>query len=150
MRLCSRASRAARCSGVRAVPARISRSQSASTSGRSLGKHVDHGGGALLPDKIVRVDPLRQEREGDAVTRFQPGQGNLDGAVGGLSAGAVAVEAENGFWSKPPQKFQLIFGQRRSEGGHCFAEARFAKRHDVHVALNNYNAVFFVSSGTVA
>ena len=59
-------------------------------------QHVRHGGGALLADQIVGIEPVGQEGELHALAGLQVGQGGIDRAEGSLLARAVAVEAERG------------------------------------------------------
>ena len=99
---------------------------------------------ALLADEIVRVEPVGQKSEVDAGARLQVRQHRIDGAVGRLASGAVAVEAQRRLRHHAPQQLDLILGQRGAERGDRLAEARLRQRHHVHVALDRDDAALVV------
>ncbi len=111
----TRASSAARRSGVsKACAFGLARPQHVGERAR----RADHIGDRLAPARaheIVRVLPLRQQREFQALAGLEPRHRQIDGAIGGAQAGAVAVEAEDRLVRHLPEQAELVFGQRRAE-----------------------------------
>ena len=137
-RLFSRCSRSARRSGVSKAPPKRSR---ASTGGRR----------AAGPRRARRRTPPRRPRargrrgpcpSGIRAKRsdrpgFRRRQRQFGGAMGGLQAGRVAVEAEDRLAGGAPEQIELALGQRGAERGDGMLEARLGERDDVHVALDD-------------
>ena len=71
-----------------------------------------------------------------ALARLEPRQRQIDRAVGGAPAGAVAVEAEHRLVRHLPEQRQLIFGQRRAERRDRCRKARRDHGDDVDIAFD--------------
>ena len=136
----SRASKAARCSGVdRSCP-----------SSSRVHKHVEQrarppellfeGLRALLAHEVVGVEAAGQECEAHAEARLQVRQHGLDRAERGLAAGRIAVEAEDRLGRQAPQKRHLLLGERGAERRHRLGKARLGERDHVHVAFDRDDA----------
>ena len=109
-----------------------------------LVENRSHGGGALLADQIVGVEPIRQKRELQAVPGLEMRERGIDGAERGLLASAVAIEAKRGLRHHAPEQLDLFFGEGGAERRDGFVKAALVQRHDVHVAFNRNDAVLVV------
>ena len=100
----------------------------------------DDVGDRLAPGRahqIVGVLALRQQREFQALAGLQPRQRQIDGAIGGAHAGAVAVEAEHRLVRHLPDEAELVLGQRRAERRHRRGKAGADHGDDVDITLDH-------------
>ncbi len=79
----------------------------------------------MLTHEIVRIEPIRQKRELDAVARLQMRQRRLDGPEGRPASGGVAVEAQGRFGRHAPEQLELILGQGGAQRRDGLRKARF-------------------------
>src|SRR3569832_1704419 len=100
-----RASSAARRSGVAKLPPSSSRDQSMSASGRA----------AAITSSIAPRPPERTRSSGSWPSGSSAKRRLLPGAIGGLLAGPVTVEAEDRLVRHLPEQRELVFGQRGAE-----------------------------------
>jgi hypothetical protein len=108
--------------------------------GRGLAPPALEGLAALLAHLAVGVLALGQEQEAHLAAVLQHRQGVLQGAPGGLAAGAVAVEAEHHLGHGAEQPVQVFAGGGGAQGGHGVADAELGQGHHVHVALHHQQA----------
>ncbi len=91
---------------------------------QGLAEHVFDRRGAAAAGEIVRVLAFRQKREAQRAARADQRQGNVDGAIGGLAAGAVAVETEDRLFRHFPEQRALRFGRAPCRAARPYAEIR--------------------------
>ena len=100
---------------------------------------LEHGGhrlGAGRADEVVGVLPAGEKREAEALAGLDQRQSEVDGAVGGAQARAVAVEAEDRLVGHPPEDLELALGERGAERGDGVGEAGADHLDRVDIALD--------------
>ena len=132
----TRASSAARRSGVSKACPSVSRAHSIPASGRE----------APMTSAIASRPPERARSSGScpcgssanlqALAGLEPRHRQIDGAIGGAQAGAVAVEAEDRLVRHFPEQAELVLGQRGAERRHGCGIAGVHHRDDVDIAFD--------------
>ena len=111
----SRASNAARRSGVSKPPASVSRIHSTWASGRARAEDLVDRLAAARAHEIVGIVAFGQAGELQALAGLDQRQRQIDGAIGGAAAGGVAVEAEHRLVRHLPEQNELLGGERGAE-----------------------------------
>ena len=99
------------------------------------------GVGPLAAHQGVRVFAVWQEQEARAAPVLQIGQGRFQGAPGGVTAGLVAVEAEQHAGHQAEQALEVFFAGGGAEGGDGVAQALLGQGDDVHIAFDHHDLV---------
>ena len=129
----SRASSAARRSGVSKPPASVSRIHSTSASGRAAPSTSLDRLAAAGAHEIVGILPFRQAGELQALAGLDQRQREIDGAIGGAPAGGIAVEAQDRLVRHLPEQRELVGGERGAERRDRRLEA--GRHHGDHVDI---------------
>ena len=89
----------------------------------------------------VRIFAVRQEQE----PQFPPvpchRQRILERTPRGRAPRTIAVETKNDLAREPKDLVQMLLRRRRAERGHGIRDARLMQAHDVHVALDDHEAL---------
>ena len=108
------------------------------------GEHVLNRLAAARAHQIVRVLPVRQRGELQALARLDQRQGQIERAIGGAAAGIVTVEAQNRLVGHSPHQHQLIGGQRGAERRYRRFVSRDHHGDGVDIAFDRDDARVFV------
>ena len=120
----SRASSAARRSGVSKTPASVSRLHTRSTSGRAAARIAPIASGAGGADEIVRVLARRAAaRSAGSCRAASCGRARSAARWAARRPGLVAVEAEDRLVGHAPEDVELALGERGAERRHRVGEA---------------------------
>ena len=99
-------------------------------------KHAGDGVAATGAGEVVGILPVGQEGEAQAAAGAEHRQGHIDGAVRGLAAGAVAIEAQDRLLAHAPEQLALIGRERGAQGRHHVGKAGCRHGDDVHIPLH--------------
>ena len=103
-------------------------------------EHVRDSVAAAGAGEIVGILAVGQAGEFQALAGLDQRQRDIDGAVGGAAAGAVAVEAQDRLVVEPPHQGELIGGERGAERRDGGLEAGGDHGDDVDIAFDGDDA----------
>ena len=98
-------------------------------------------------DDIVRILAGGQFDEAQGALGSDVGQSAQRGADRGFAPGAVAVEAQDRRGIEPPHPLELAFGDRGAVGRDGFGDPRPVEGDDVHVTLDDNQALGGAAGG---